>query len=128
LAAYAGRTIIVYPDASGKAGSTNASQSDLDIIRQAGFRIDAPNANPAVRDRINTVNGLLAHDKMAVNTNLCPLLTDALESQGYTAKGEPEKFNDHPAIDDHNDAAGYFLDRKFSIRRPIFITGIGSAH
>jgi hypothetical protein len=127
LAAYAGRTIIVYPDASGKAGSTNASQSDLDIIRQAGFRVDAPNANPAVRDRINTVNGLLAHDKMAVNTNLCPLLTDALESQGYTTKGEPEKFNDHPAIDDHNDAAGYFLDRKFSIRKPVFITGIGSA-
>ena len=122
-----GRTIIVYPDASGKANSTNSSQSDLDIIKQAGFRVDAPKANPAIRDRINSVNALLAHDKMAVNTNRCPRLTDAVESQGYTAKGEPEKFNDHPAIDDHNDAMGYFIDRKFSLRRPVFVTGIGSA-
>lgn len=120
-----GRKIIVYPDASGKSGSTNASQSDIDIIIQAGFRIDCPNSNPAVRDRINCVNGLLSHDKMRVNTSKCPNLTDALESQGYDKKGDPEKFNEHPAIDDWNDSAGYFLNRRFPIQRPISMVQIG---
>jgi PBSX family phage terminase large subunit len=122
-----GRQVIVYPDASGDGRSTNASVTDLDIIRQSGFRVDAPKANPAIRDRINSVNALLSHDKMAVNTNRCPLLTDALESQGYDKRGSPEKFNDHPAIDDWADCAGYFIHRKYPINKPIIFTGIGSA-
>jgi hypothetical protein len=113
-----GRKLIVYPDASGKAGSTNASQSDIEIIIQAGYRVDCAEANPAVRDRINSVNGLLAHDKMRVNTDKCPNLTDALESQGYDTKGDPEKFKEHPAIDDWNDSMGYFIFRKWPVRRP----------
>jgi phage terminase large subunit len=123
-----GRKIVVYPDASGKASRTNASQSDVEIIRSSGFVVDCPNANPAIRDRINSVNGLLAHDRMKVNTDKCPMLTDALETQGYDKKGDPEKFDEHPAIDDYVDAMGYFIDRKFSIRRPVLVTGIGSAH
>lgn len=122
-----GRKIIVYPDASGKSQRTNASQSDIDIIRNEGFRVECPSSNPAVRDRINSVNGLLAHDKLKVNTDKCPMLTDAMETQGYDKRGEPEKFDDHPSIDDWNDCAGYFIDRKFSLRRPILVTGIGSA-
>ena len=122
-----GRVITVYPDATGKAASTNARESDLEIIKSDGFRVDAPNKNPPIRDRINTVNGLLSHDKVAVNTNKCPRLTDALESQGYDKNGDPEKFKDHPSIDDWTDGAGYFLDRKFSPRRPVLFTGIGSA-
>jgi hypothetical protein len=121
------RQIIVYPDASGNARGTNASQTDIQMIKQAGYRVDAPNANPAVRDRINAVNALLSHGRMYVNTNECPLLTDALESQGYDKRGEPEKFNDHPAIDDWADSAGYYLHRKFPIARPVFITNIGFA-
>jgi hypothetical protein len=113
------RSIIVYPDASGRAGRTNASQSDIQIIQQAAYRTDCPESNPAVRDRINAVNALFAHDKILVNTTRCPRLVDALESQGYDQKGEPEKFNDHPSIDDDADAMGYFLHRKFPIVRPI---------
>jgi hypothetical protein len=47
------------------------------------------------------------------------MLTDALESQGYDAKGEPEKYNDHPSIDDYTDSMGYFLHRRFPLVRPI---------
>lgn len=125
--AEAGRQIIVYPDASGKGRSTNASQTDVQMIQQAGFRVDAPAANPAVRDRVNAVNALLAHGKLLVNTAKCPLLTDAFESQGYDSRGDPEKFNEHPAIDDWVDGAGYYLHRKFPISRPVFFTGIHSA-
>ena len=125
---YKGHSLTVYPDASGKAARTNAASSDLDIITQAGFQVDAPRANPAVRDRVNAVNALFGHDRMLVNTDKCPEFTNALEMQGYSDKGEPEKFNDHPAIDDWNDAAGYFIHRKYPINRPVIYTGIGSAH
>lgn len=122
-----GRKITVYPDASGKSGSTNSSQSDIDIIRQAGYSVDVPNVNPAIRDRINAFNGLLAHDRIKINTDTCPDLTDALESQGYDKKGDPEKFDTHPSIDDHVDSAGYFINKKFPINKPVLVTGIGSA-
>ena len=113
-----GRKIIVYPDASGRRGTTNATRSDIGIIEQQGFAVDAPAANPAVRDRINSFNALLAHSTMQVNTDKCPNLTHALEAQGYTDKGEPEKFKEHPSIDDWNDSAGYFIHRRYPVTKP----------
>jgi hypothetical protein len=110
--------IIIYPDASGKASKTNSTTSDIEILEAAGFDIDAPNTNPAIRDRINAFNGLLSHDKLLINTNICQNLTHSLESQGYDKKGDPEKFNDHPAIDDWVDAAGYFIHQRYQIQKP----------
>lgn len=118
LAQYDGRKIVVYPDATGKRGTTNATQSDIGIIENAGYYVDAPNANPPVRDRVNAFNALLSHGKLLVNTNKCQNLTHALESQGYDDKGYPEKFSDHPAIDDWTDNAGYFIHRKWPINKP----------
>ena len=119
LSRYKGHKLCVYPDASGKSGRTNASASDIDIIRHAGYECDPPNENPFVRDRINSVNALLSHETMRVNTDKCPELTFALESQGYDKHGDPEKFNDHPAIDDWVDCTGYFIHRKYPVRKPI---------
>lgn len=117
LTRYKGKKVIVYPDASGKASRTNSSMSDIAIIKQAGFQVLHNSQNPAVRDRINAYNGLLSHDKFGINTNTCPNLTNALETQGYDVKGEPEKWNDHPAIDDWVDCSGYFIAYKFPIIR-----------
>ena len=119
LIKYKGHTITVYPDASGKANKTNATESDIDIIKAARHRVNAPNANPAVRDRINCVNAKISHGEFYVNTNKCPELTTALEHQGYTVKGEPEKFNEHPAIDDWCDGTGYFIHRMYPIKKPM---------
>lgn len=121
---YAGRKIVVYPDASGRKNTTNASQSDISILEQNGLQVEAPNANPPVRDRINSVNALLSHGRIRINTDKCQNLTHALESQGYTERGEPEKFNDHPAIDDYCDAFGYFIHRRWPINRPLIQTTI----
>lgn len=116
LSKYKGHTITVYPDASGKAGSTNASASDLDIIKREGFRVNAPEKNPFIRDRINVMNNKLSKCEIYVNTNKCPEFTNALEVQGYDKNNDPEKFKEHPAIDDWNDAAGYFMHRRFNIK------------
>ena len=118
LSRYDGKNITIYPDASGRSGSTNATLSDVGIIENAGYSVDAPEANPAVRDRINAVNALLAHERLQVNTDKCPNLTSALETQGYTLKGEPEKFDEHPAIDDWLDGSGYFINRRYPVIRP----------
>ena len=122
------RKIVVYPDSSGGADSTNASQSDIEMIRSAGFSMDYPKANPAIRDRVNAVNALLSHEgRFKINTNKCPLMTEALESQGYDTKGKPEKFDSHPAIDDWNDQLGYFINRMWPVKKPIIVTNIGMA-
>ncbi len=118
LTKYDDYNITVYPDASGSNRSSNSSATDIDIIENAGYAVDAPDANPFVRDRINAFNALFAHDGIKVNCDKCPELANALEVQGYTEKGEPEKFNDHPAIDDWVDSSGYFIHRRFAIRKP----------
>jgi hypothetical protein len=108
--------ITIYPDASGNSNRTNAAESDIAMIRRARWTVKHMSTNPAVRDRINAVNGLLSHDRFKVNADKCPELATALESQGYTDKGEPEKFTTHPAIDDRNDCASYCLAFLYPIR------------
>lgn len=119
LSRYKGHKIIIYPDASGKKGTTNATASDIEIITNAGYIVDAPNANPFVRDRINCMNAKISRDEFLVNTGKCPELTTALEHQGYNDKGEPEKFKEHPSIDDWVDGPGYFIHRKYPISKPV---------
>ncbi len=114
LTRYDGHTLIIYPDSTGKSNRTNATQSDIAIIEQAGYRCEYDSTNPAVRDRINSVNALLSHDMMMINTDKCPESSNALETQGYV-KGEPEKFTDHPAIDDWNDSIGYLVNGRWPV-------------
>lgn len=116
MARYGSHDVTIYPDASGRSSRTNASASDIDILQSAGLRVDAPSSNPFIRDRINAVNAMLSHGSLQVNTDKCQQLTQALETQGYSAKGEPEKFTTHPAIDDWNDALGYCISRIFPVR------------
>jgi len=127
LTRFKSKKIIIYPDASGAAQKTNASLSDIALIRQAGYQVLHNPSNPAVRDRINAFNGLLSHDRFLINTDKCPNLTNALETHGYDDKNEPEKFNAHPSIDDWTDSSGYFIAYKFPIIRntPTFATVIG---
>ena len=105
------------PDASGDSRSTNSTKSDLQLLRDAGFRVNAPAKNPFVMDRVNTVNTLLYKENLLINTYKCPESTDSLEQQAYDKNGEPEKFDGAGTVDDSNDAIGYFLYRYFGIDR-----------
>jgi len=115
-----GHPVVIYPDASGgNTSSKNASESDLTILQQAGFVIRANPANPSVRDRVNSVNALILNDRgqrrLKVNTQACPVLTEALEQQAYDKNGEPDKKtgHDHPP-----DALGYRVMQDWPILRP----------
>jgi len=117
---YKEKTFILYPDASGSSRSTNASRSDITILREAGFEINAPAANGAIRDRVNSVNRMFAQGRLYIN-DIVEKLIYSLQTQAYTERGEPEKFTEHKggAIDDWNDGLGYFIVRMFGINRVI---------
>lgn len=114
---YKNKELILYPDSSGRAKSTNASRSDIDILKE--FRMNAPPKNGAVRDRINSVNRRFAFNKLFINKKLDKVIY-SLQTQAYKENGEPEKFNDHKggSIDDINDAFGYFIVRRYGLTRP----------
>jgi len=121
---YPTRTIIVYPDASGKSRkSTDASKSDIRLLRDAGFRINAPKRNPPVRERVLSTNTMflnLEGDRnLFVNTSKCPNLTEALEKQVYDDNGIPIK----DGTEDINDALGYKCNRVFGLAKPRTVIG-----
>jgi hypothetical protein len=112
-----GHAVTIYPDASGgNTSSKNASESDLSILRQAGFTISVDPSNPAVKDRVNSVNAMILNDTGArrwkVNTDACPVLTESLEQQAYDNNGEPDKSTGH---DHATDAGGYFIVKRWPI-------------
>ena len=48
----------IYPDSTGAAETSNATKSDLSILRQNGYEVRAHAANPRQRDRLVSVNSL----------------------------------------------------------------------
>lgn len=115
------REVRVYPDASGGSRkSVNASVTDIQLLKDAKFRVSAPDANPPVKDRVNAMNGMFCNAqgerRYRVNADLCPTYAECLEQQVWDERGEPDKAsgNDH-----HNDAAGYFIHRDYPIVKRI---------
>lgn len=113
---YEGHHITVYPDASGGSRKTvNASVSDIQIIRSAGFSVRAPNKNPPVKDRILAVNTGFDKLRLFVNDAKCPELAEALEQLPYDKNGEPDKTTGH---DHHPDALGYLVHQRMPVLKP----------
>jgi len=115
---YPDNPVIVYPDASGAStNTTNAASSDLILLRNAGFTINAPRANGRVKDRIAAVNMALCDNDGVrlyyVNVEKCPNIALGLEQQSYDKNGEPDKSS---GFDHMNDALGYFVVRKMPIK------------
>ena len=106
------------PDASGYAGKTNASKSDIQMLKDAGFKINAPSKNGRVMDRINSTNNAFEKGYVKINTIKCPEYTKALEQQAWTDRGEPEKFAGAATVDDYNDAGTYPIVRHLGINKP----------
>lgn len=114
-----GHPVQVYPDASGQnSSSKNASESDLTILRQAGLTVRVNSTNPAVQDRVNSVNSLILNGegerRLKINTHTCPKFTEGLEQQAYDKNGQPDKSS---GVDHVLDAGGYVCAHLFPIKR-----------
>lgn len=109
--------IRVYPDASGDSRkSVNASETDLALLRAAGFGVVVNHSNPPVKDRVNSMNAMfcnaLGERRYRVNASTCPTYSGALEQQAWDESGEPDKKSGH---DHYNDAGGYFINMDYPI-------------
>lgn len=116
-----GHTVFIYPDASGNArDSNNASESDLTLLRQAGFTVCVNSRNPRVRDRILSVNTKICKNGDArtyfVNPQLAPSVVQGLEKQSYDKNGEPDKT---AGLDHILDGLGYFINYKYPVLKRV---------
>lgn len=107
--------LTIYPDASGESRDTNnASISDLQLLRAAGFKVVVPRKNPRVRARVVSVNAMfcnaLGERRLKINVQRCPKTVEDLEKQAYDDNGMPDKTTGH---DHRPEALGYFIHQRY---------------
>ena len=119
---YAGHQITIYPDASAKHGDTRYGESDLDMLRQAGFTVIAGESNPPISDRVNCVNSgflnVAGDRRLKVNVRNCPWLVSRLEAQQYK-NGKPLK----DGTEDILDGFGYKIVNLMPINHAVSLPG-----
>lgn len=120
---YPSHKVLIYPDASGNARNT-AGESDINLLKKAGFQIRVSSKNPMVRDRVTVVNSSflnsLGETKNFVNTNLCPELTEAYEQLAYK-NGQPDKTSGFDHITDADGYVSFYLHEK---KKPKFTVDV----
>jgi hypothetical protein len=113
----AGNLVVIPDAASRQRTTTNASESDLSLLKKGGFQIKVQSANPQISDRINSINVLLLADRLKVH-NRCKYLIKSMEQQAYDKTGKPEK--GIGGLDDISgpvDALGYAISYLAPLRR-----------
>ena len=123
---YVEHSIRIYPDASGGSRKTvDASKSDISLLEFAGFSVYAHKSNPLVKDRVLSTNVAFSNGSLFINDTRCPEYSKCMEQLAYDKNGEPDKKSN---IDHLPDAGTYPIAYEMPINKPIFYTGIGSAH
>lgn len=113
-----GHQITVYPDSTGKnRNASNASESSIAQLRDAGFLVRAKTKNPFVTDRISAINRGYSEAWLFINTEKCPITTECQEQQAYDKNGKPNKDSGH---DHSNDAFGYPIAYERPLRKKLF--------
>ena len=121
---YPNHKIFTYPDPAGKARKTSAAGgvTDFTILEQAGFRVIAPKAAPAVADRINEVQAMLCNtvgERRLFIHPRCKELIRGLDGMTYKeGTSQPDK---SLGLDHITDALGYKIHSMFPIRRPVSV-------
>lgn len=117
----------IFPDASSRARSTSG-KSDFRLLREARYSVDAPLANPFVRDRINTVNSLIMgrgspYPRLLVDPR-CVNLIEAFEKQSWDTDVDPPQPSKVGGFDHILDALGYACWRKLPLRGRMSLGGV----
>lgn len=117
--------VTFYPDPAGNNRSHARGESDLDILREAGFKkIRYKRKHPPVADRVNAVNRMLQSAEGTIRLFVdpkCRKVIEALEQTVYKEGSrdvDKTKGVEHPA-----DALGYCIHYEFPTRK-IEILGV----
>jgi hypothetical protein len=111
--------VIVYPDPAGGQRQHARGETDLDILREKGFkRLKFRKKHPAVADRVNAVNRLLRAADGTVRLKVdakCKHFIGALEQTIYKAGSRDV---DKSGGTEHSaDAGGYCIELEFPVRK-----------
>jgi hypothetical protein len=109
---------VIYPDPACVQQKSNSDNTDLSLLRNAGFPLQIMQSHPLIQDRVNSVNARFNNIKdekrLFVNVVTCPLLVKALLQQTYDLTGVPKKKEKlvgtlHMQVDGPLDALGYVV-------------------
>lgn len=111
------KKIEIYPDPAGSARGHTRGESDLDILRQMGFRkIFYKRKHPLVADRINAVNRMFmtasGETRLRISSH-CKHLITSLEQTIY--KEGTREVNKKLGTEHMADALGYVIDFRFPV-------------
>ncbi len=120
LAAYPNNDLFCTADASG-GNSRSTTISDHDILREhPGLIVTQGAANPSINGSVLSVNAGFRQQKIWVDTNKCPKLTEALERIAWDPKTQkPQKSNEHKggSMDDFSDTMRYKVEYLLPLTR-----------
>jgi hypothetical protein len=111
--------VVVYPDPAGGQRQHARGETDLDILREKGFKkIKYRRKHPFVADRVNAVNRMLrAADgtiRMKINAS-CKHLINAFEQTIY--KPGSRDVDKDAGVEHSADAAGYCIELEYPVRK-----------
>lgn len=99
----------VYTDAAGKRRETSANESDLQILRGAGFNVVPASSNPPIVDRVHSLEAMFRSETCVVDTQKCSELTSSLEGQAWGLDRRPQKGRGAEDMSGMPDALGYLV-------------------
>lgn len=117
--------ITIYPDPAGGSRQHARGESDVDILREKGFkRIKYRRKHPAVADRVNAVNRLLKAADGTVRLRINETLRHLINSLEQTIYKRGSRDVDKDGGTEHSaDALGYPIELEYPVRK-ILVGGI----
>lgn len=120
--------LVLYGDATGEARHTSSNVTNWSIIKEElgryGIEMRVPNKNPAEKDRVNAVNGLICNSKgvrrFHAHPEKCKRLIRDLEQVPYKeGTAQIDKGRDL-MLTHSSDGFGYMVERDYSLNRGRF--------
>ncbi|CAA0194019.1 phage terminase large subunit [Acinetobacter baumannii] len=119
------KQIVIFPDPAGGQRQHARGESDLDIMREKGFKkILYRRKHPAIADRVNAVNRMLrtADGTVALRVDeKCKHLINSFEQTIYKSGGRD--VDKSGGVEHSADAIGYAIEHQFPLRK-IEIKGV----
>ena len=116
--------LVLYGDATGQARHTSSNVTNWKIIenelKSYGITKKIPLANPAERDRVNALNGIICNSKndrrVQINPKCKHLIRDLEQVSFKKGSTQIDKTKDY-SLTHPSDALGYMAEREFSLNK-----------